>query len=235
MKDKAVVVLSGGQDSTICLHWAMTHYKDVYAVTFNYGQTHNIELESARIISELNNIPHEVLNVPEILRSTSPLTDKTQELETYSNYDEMDEIIGDRVELTFVPMRNALFLTIGANYALSKDCRTLITGVCQQDNANYPDCRQDFIWSQESTINKALGIEDFTIETPLMNLSKKQSIDLAQTMEGCMESLAFSHTCYAGQFPPCGKCHSCVLRAQGFKEANVVDPLIKRANSITGI
>ena len=230
MSNKAVVVLSGGQDSTICLHWAMTHYKEVMAVTFNYGQTHSIELESARTITELNNIPHEILNIPEILRSTSPLTDTTQELETYDNYDEMDNIIGDRVELTFVPMRNALFLTIGANYALSKDCRVLITGVCQQDNANYPDCRQEFIWSQQDTINKALGINDFKIETPLMNLSKKESVYLAQTMRGCMDSLSYSHTCYAGQYPPCGKCHSCVLRAQGFKEAGVEDPLITRVN-----
>ena len=98
MSNRAVVVLSGGQDSTICLHWAMTHYKEVMAVTFNYGQTHSIELESARTITELNNIPHEILNIPEILRSTSPLTDTTQELETYDNYEEMDNIIRDNIK-----------------------------------------------------------------------------------------------------------------------------------------
>ena len=225
---KAVVIMSGGQDSTICLHWAMSFYKDVMAVSFDYGQTHNIELLSAREICEMNNIPHEIITVKDVLRSTSPLTDKAQPLETYDNYEQMDEIIGDRVELTFVPMRNAMFLTIGANYALSKNCRTLVTGVCQEDNANYPDCRAEFIASQTATINQALGIQDFKIETPLMMLSKKQSVLLAQTLKGCMESLAFSHTCYAGVFPPCGKCHSCVLRAEGFAQAGVKDPLIER-------
>ena len=225
---KAVVIMSGGQDSTICLHWAMSFYKDVMAVSFDYGQTHNIELLSAREICEMNNIPHEIITVKDVLRSTSPLTDKAQPLETYDNYEQMDEIIGDRVELTFVPMRNAMFLTIGANYALSKNCRTLVTGVCQEDNANYPDCRAEFIASQTATINQALGIQDFKIETPLMMLSKKKSVLLAQTLKGCMESLAFSHTCYAGVFPPCGKCHSCVLRAEGFAQAGVKDPLIER-------
>lgn len=229
--DNAVVILSGGQDSTTCLHWAMSKYKKIYALTFNYGQTHSIELDSAKKIAEMNNIEHEIVNVPNILKSTSPLTDKTQTLETYDNYEEMDEIIGDRIELTFVPMRNAFFLTLGANYALSKNCRTLVTGVCQQDNANYPDCRKTFIEAQQNTINEALGIADFKIETPLIFMTKAESIILAQKLDGCMESMAYSHTCYAGQYPPCGKCHSCVLRAQGFKEANVIDPLIERANN----
>lgn len=229
--DNAVVILSGGQDSTTCLHWAKAKYKKLYALTFNYGQTHSLELESAKKIAKINNIEHEIIDVPNILKSTSPLTDKTQTLETYENYDEMDEIIGDRIELTFVPMRNAFFLTLGANYALSKNCRTLVTGVCQQDNANYPDCRKTFINAQEKTINEALGIDDFKIETPLIFKTKAESIKLAINLDSCMNSMAYSHTCYAGQFPPCGKCHSCVLRAQGFKEANVIDPLIERANN----
>ena len=226
---KAVVIFSGGQDSTTCLHWAMSQYSEVMAISFNYGQTHNLELESAKTICEMNFIQHEVINVPQILRSTSPLVDKTAELETYDNYEQMDEIIGDRVELTFVPMRNAFFLTLGANYALSKDCRTLVTGVCQQDNANYPDCRQDFINAQQKTINEALGITDFEIKTPLIDLTKAESIKLAKTLDGCMESLAYSHTCYSGVFPPCGVCHSCVLRAEGFRQAGIEDPLIIRA------
>ena len=227
----AVVILSGGQDSTTCLHWAIKNYSKVYAITFNYGQTHNLEIESAKKITSMNNIEHEIINVPDILKSTSPLTDKSQSLETYDNYEQMDKIIGDRIELTFVPMRNAFFLTLGANYALSKNCRTLVTGVCQQDNANYPDCRKTFIDKQQQTINEALGINDFKIETPLIFMTKAESIELSQTLEGCMESLAYSHTCYAGQFPPCGKCHSCVLRAEGFKLAGVKDPLIVRAEN----
>lgn len=230
MNKKAMVVLSGGQDSTTCLFWAKTVFDEVYAITFDYGQKHSIELESAQKVASLANVPHEIVHVPQILRSRSPLTNPNEQLETYNNFEEMDKIIGDRVELTFVPMRNAFFLTLAANYALEKDCYNLVTGVCEQDNANYPDCRLNFIQKQEETINEALGIQEFIIHTPLIHLSKAESIDLAKTLPGCMTALAHSHTCYAGEFPPCGKCHACVLRAQGFKEANELDPLVERGN-----
>tara|TARA_Y100000114_G_C11759522_1_gene328774 strand:+ start:559 stop:1278 length:720 start_codon:yes stop_codon:yes gene_type:complete len=229
---KAMVVLSGGQDSTICLYWALINYKEVKAISFNYGQKHNIELDSAKKIAKMANVEHTIINVPDILKSRSPLTNKNEQLEEYKNYEQMDKIIGDRVELTFVPMRNAFFLTLSANIALSYDIKTLVTGVCQQDNANYPDCRKTFIASQENTINFALGIYDFKIETPLMLLSKKDSIMLATKIKGCMDALAYSHTCYAGVYPPCGKCHACVLRAQGFKEAGIEDPLIVRSKNV---
>lgn len=230
---KALVILSGGQDSTTCLFWAKQHFDEVYAINFNYGQKHSLEIESAKKVAELANVPLDIINVPQILKGRSPLTNPDEQLETYNNYEEMDNIIGDRVELTFVPMRNAFFITLAANYALEKDCYNLVTGVCQMDNANYPDCRIEFIKAQQYTINLALGISNFEIHTPLINLTKAESIKLAQTLEGCMEGLAYSHTCYAGEYPPCGKCHSCVLRAQGFKEANEIDPLIERANNET--
>jgi 7-cyano-7-deazaguanine synthase len=171
------------------------------------------------------------VRVPQILRSRSPLTNPNEKLETYKNYEEMDSIIGDRVELTFVPMRNAFFLTLAANYALEKDCYALVTGVCEQDNANYPDCRLQFIQKQEETINEALGLNnEFHIFTPLINLTKAQIILLSKQYEDCWQALSYSHTCYAGKYPPCGECHSCVLRAQGFKEAGEIDPLIKRVH-----
>jgi len=226
---KALVVLSGGQDSTTCLFWAVKHYDEVHAITFNYGQKHNREIKSAEQVAFIAGVEsHTIVDVPDILKSRSPLLDKSVTLETYDNYEEMDAIIGDRVELTFVPMRNAFFLTLAANYAVAMNCFTLVTGVCQQDNANYPDCREGFINAQIDTINQALGIDNFKIETPLMYLSKAESIKLAQEVDA-MGALAFSHTCYAGEFPPCGECHACVLRAHGFEEAGVPDPLIERA------
>jgi len=225
----AMVVLSGGQDSTTCLFWAKTKFDKVYAITFNYGQKHNIELASAEKVSAMANVDSfQIIDVPNILKSRSPLTDPNIELETYNNYDEMDNIIGNRIEKTFVPMRNAFFLTLASNYALEKDCFNLVTGVCQGDNANYPDCRQSFITQQEKTINEALGITNFIIHTPLMDLSKAQIVLLANNLEGCMSAMAYSHTCYAGVYPPCGECHSCVLRAYGFNEAGIADPLILR-------
>lgn len=229
MKNKAMVVLSGGQDSTTCLFWAKRYFDEVHAVTFNYGQRHIREIEAARKVAGMACVAsHEVIDVGPMLRSRSPLVNHGEALEQYSDYASMDAIIGDRVELTFVPMRNAFFLTLAANIALSKDCFTLVTGVCQQDNANYPDCRQSFVVAQEATINEALGIDIFKIEAPLINLSKAESIALAASIPGCMEAMAYSHTCYAGEFPPCGKCHSCVLRAHGFEEASIPDPLVER-------
>ena len=225
-----VVVLSGGQDSTTCLFWARERYAKVHAVTFNYGQSHSIEIESARKVAALAGIAgHEVVDVGRLLRSTSPLLDESAPLAQYDDFESMDRAIGKRIEATFVPMRNAFFLTLAANIAVSLGCRTLVTGVDEEDNANYPDCRESFIRAQELTINEAMGVRDFRIETPLIHFSKADTVRLAQSLPGCMEAMAWSHTCYAGSFPPCGRCHACVLRRHGFDEAGVPDPLELRA------
>lgn len=234
-RKKALVVLSGGQDSTTCLFWAKKKY-DVHAITFNYGQRHSVELEAAKTIANLAGVSsHEIIDVPGILKSRSPLTDPAATLETYTDYDAMDKIIGDRVELTFVPMRNAFFLTLATNHALYLDCFNLVTGVCQMDNANYPDCRREFILLQQKTINSALGRKagKFKIHTPLMFLSKAETVKLAKSLPGCWAALSYSHTCYAGKVPPCGECHACTLRAKGFELAGEKDPLVERFALVT--
>lgn len=226
---KALVVLSGGQDSTTCLVWAKKHFDEVHAVTFNYGQRHARELKAAHDVAKLVGVAsHEVCDLGPILKGCSPLTDHSRSLEQYSDYASMDGIIGNRVELTFVPMRNALFLTLAANRAVVLGLSNLVTGVCQADNANYPDCRADFVNAQQTAINEALGVDDFRILTPLMDLSKANSIHLARQLGG-YELLAFSHTAYDGQYPPVGNDHATILRAHGFEEAGLPDPLVVRA------
>lgn len=226
---KAVVVFSGGQDSTTCLFWAIQKYgkENARALSFDYGQRHAVELEAASRIAGMAGVSHKVAKVPQVLLSSSPLTSDTP-LETYQSYSEMDEVIGNRVELTFVPMRNAFFLTLAANHAVAWDAYRLVTGVCESDNANYPDCRKSFIAAQQETINQALGISGFEIEAPLIDLDKEGIVRLAKPLPGCWDALAWSHTCYAGKTPPCGECHSCVLRAEGFRRAGEIDPLMER-------
>jgi 7-cyano-7-deazaguanine synthase len=229
---KALVVLSGGQDSTICLHWAIREWgrDQVAAVTFDYQQRHQREIDAADIIADMAGVKdHEIIKLGPILKGSSPLTNPAEALELYGNYQEMDSIIGDRVEKTFVPMRNALFLTVAANRAEVMGADKIITGVCQQDNANYPDCRAEFIVAMEQMIGAALGDEQMHIITPLMFLTKAQSIRLAMELPGCMEALAYSHTAYDGGYPPTSKDHASTLRAQGFLEAGVADPLVIRA------
>lgn len=159
---KALVVLSGGQDSTICLYWALKNFDKVLAVSFDYNQRHRRELDAAAYIAGMAGVvSHATVAVGSILDGRSPLTNGG-ELETYPSAKAMDDIIGNRVELTFVPMRNALFLTLAANYAVTRGIGHIVTGVCQADNANYPDCRAEFIEAQQLAINEALGLEDPT-------------------------------------------------------------------------
>ena len=232
---KALVILSGGQDSTTCLALACRQFDEVAAITFDYGQRHSRELQAAANVAQICGVvEHSVVTLGPILRGTSPLTDMNQTLEQYADFNSMDQIIGDRIEKTFVPMRNALFLTIAANYAVAGGCGTLITGVCEADNANYPDCRQVFIKSQELTINQALGTTgtpmQLTIETPLMFASKADSIKMLHHIEG-LPLLGFSHTAYDGSYPPVGSDHATILRAEGFVQSGMPDPLVLRAHS----
>lgn len=229
-----MVVLSGGQDSTTCLFWAVRHFEKVHAVTFDYGQRHLREIEAAKNVARLAGVAtHEIVKVGDILKGRSPLTDHTAKLETYASAAEMEEVIGERVELTFVPARNALFLCLAANRADCLGIRDLVTGVCQADNANYPDCREVFIDAMSEALRTALGVDKnsqmFHIHTPLMHKSKPESIRFALTIPGAYEALAYTHTAYSGEYPPVTQDHATVLRAWGFEQAGVPDPLIVRA------
>ena len=223
------MVLSGGQDSTTCLFLAKRDFAEVHAVTFDYGQRHRIEIDAARRVAELAGVAsHEVVEVGGILKSTSPLLSEA-ELEQYADATSMAMTIGDRVELTFVPMRNTLFLTIAMNRAIALGCDTLVTGICQEDNANYPDCTEEFRFLFERMANQSLGQTHFQVLAPLMHLSKAETVKLAHSMPECWAALAYSHTSYDGKYPPTDMNHANVLRAQGFEDAGLPDPLVLRA------
>lgn len=233
MTNKALVVLSGGQDSTTCLFWAKAQgFDEIHAVTFDYGQRHAIEIEAAITVANMAGCSsHEVIRVPDILRSTSPLTSGA-ELEQYENAEEMATIIGERVEKTFVPMRNTLFLTIAVNRAIDLGCFTVVTGICEEDNANYPDCTERFRGNFEYLSNISLGLpEDRRIKVvaPLMWRDKCATVQLAKQLPGCWEAMAYTHTSYDGKYPPTDMNHANVLRAKGFEEAGLPDPLVIRA------
>lgn len=231
MTTKALVVLSGGQDSTTCLYMAKAAgFDEVHAITFDYNQRHLREVNAATVIARMAGCTsHEVLGLGPILKGRSPLTNPKEDLEQYSDFKSMDKTIGNRVELTFVPMRNTLFLTIAMNRAVVLGASQVFTGVCEADNANYPDCRADFIRALYMAFSESLGQAAPAISTPLMYMSKAQSIHKALTLDGCYAALAYSHTAYDGSYPPTGSDHATILRAHGFEEAGVPDPLVVRA------
>lgn len=232
---KALVILSGGQDSTTCLFWAKEHFDEVHAVTFDYGQRHLLEIYAAEKVAQIAGVKtHEIISVPTCLVSSSPLT-STNELERYPDAQKMEEIIGNRIELTFVPMRNTFFFVIAMNRAVALGCQHLVTGICEADNANYPDCTDKFRGMFEDMANQSLGlrkessVNQFMLHAPLMRLDKAATCKLAYSMPECWKALAYTHTSYDGKYPPTDMNHANVLRADGFEKAGLPDPLVIRA------
>lgn len=226
---KMLVVLSGGQDSTTCLYWAKAQCEEVLTVTIDYGQRHSRELAAARLVSRLANVAHEIVRMGGVLAGTSPLVNDGNAVENYASADALP----GGIEKTFVPMRNAMFLVIAANRAVVHGCDAIVTGVSMEDYGGYPDCRAEFIGTASAMISAALGesYPPISILTPLLHLDKKATVDLAASLPGCMAALGFSHTCYNGEYPPCGTCHACLLRERGFLQAATPDPLQVRAAS----
>jgi 7-cyano-7-deazaguanine synthase len=226
---KALVILSGGQDSTTCLYWAKERYDAVVALTFNYNQRHVREIDSARTVAAMAGVEHEVIDMGPIFAGLSPLTDLKLPVDTY----ESSHDLPGGLEKTFVPGRNILFLCVAANRAYVTGCDDMIIGVSEEDFGGYPDCRAEFIEKMEAALTSGLD-KRIKIETPLVHLSKKKTVELARSLKGCMEALSYTTTCYNGGMPPCGHCHSCLLRHKGFEEAGIEDPLLVRGTADAG-
>ena len=226
----AVVLLSGGQDSTTCLYWAKAKFDEVYALTLFYGQRHETEIEAAREIASMADCQfHQEFDLT-VLREIGDSAlvtaeeDITQPISVDNGY--KDEKMPEGLPTSFVPGRNMLFLGVAASWAVRMKANAIVTGVCQTDYSGYPDCRQEFITAMAVAIQQAMPSSclPLNIHTPLMNMSKAQSVALARGLDGCWEALALSVTCYNGLRPGCGECPACVLRAQGFAQAGEEDP-----------
>ena len=172
MNKKAVVVFSGGQDSTTCLFWALKEFDEVIAVTFNYNQRHSLEIECAKNIAKELGVEHHILDM-DLLNQLAPnaLT---------RNNIEIKEGEGKEPPSTFVEGRNMLFLTFAAVLAKVKGAKHIVTGVCETDFSGYPDCRDVFIKSLNVTLNLAMNY-DFVVHTPLMWIDKAQTWELADS------------------------------------------------------
>ncbi len=220
MNAGALVVLSGGQDSTTCLYWAIDRFgrEQVSTVTFDYGQRHRIELDCAGEIAEFAGVPNVVLPIDTFAAlGGDALTAPDIAVES-----KVDEETG--LPNTFVPGRNLIFLTFAAAFAYQRNIAHLVTGVAQTDYSGYPDCREETMSALQTAIQQGMESE-VQIHTPLMHLSKKETVELAQEL-GALPAMAMTHTCYNGERPPCGHCAACELRAKGFAEARIVDPLL---------
>ena len=223
LRSKAIILFSGGQDSTTCLYWAMNKFgkENIIALNIWYGQRHAIEIESAeKIAREMANVKYQNF------KTTIFQDIGDSALVQSGNISEKHRSNPD-LPASFVPGRNILFLTIAAAMAYKYDALNIVTGVCQTDYSGYPDCRKIAIMATEDAISLGMG-KNFKIHTPLMYLTKAQTVEMAMELPGCMEALSYSHTCYEGQYPPCMECPSCILRDKGFKEAGVIDPITTR-------
>ncbi|MBS1248151.1 MAG: ExsB [Proteobacteria bacterium] len=225
--DAALVVLSGGQDSTTCLYWALDRFGagHVAAVTFDYGQRHRIELDCAARVAARAAVPHTVLPINTFAAlGGNALTDSG--IAVQAGVDARTQLPN-----TFVPGRNLIFLTFAAALAYQREIHHLVAGVAQTDYSGYPDCRQATLQALEQALRLGMDYE-ITLHTPLMFRSKADTVRLARDL-GALPALADTHTCYHGQQPPCGECPACVLRARGFAEAGIPDPLVERFREMT--
>jgi 7-cyano-7-deazaguanine synthase len=228
-KKKAVLISSGGLDSTTCMGIAAAEGYDLYPLTFDYGQRHRIELEHARQVAAYYEVEHRHRLVPlAFFREWggSALTDDTiavpqaREAAQTGSEDDTD------IPVTYVPGRNLLFLSVAASYAEIIGAEAIFIGVNALDYSGYPDCRPAFIEACEEVMKLATKVgttgQPIQIKSPLIHLSKAQIITLGMEL-GVPYHLTTS--CYNGQARACGSCDSCRLRLTGFADAGYRDPI----------
>ncbi len=227
MESAAVVIFSGGLDSTTALYWAKKKFKKVFAITFRYGQRHSLEVEMAKLTAKNADVEeHFIFDVDLSKIGASALTDRNLEVPRTKN---VDEIAERGIPITYVPFRNGIFISIAAAYAESKGVVDIVGGWNAVDFSGYPDCRSEFLSAMEKALNLGtkLGAEGkrWKIHAPLINMTKGEIIRLGLSMGA---DYSYSISCYRGGEIPCMECDSCLLRAKGWAEAGEEDHLIKR-------
>ena len=220
IKMKAVVLLSGGLDSATVLAIALSEGYDVHALSFDYGQRHNRELESAVKIAKYYNVPHKILKIDLRQIGGSALTDDIDVPERE------DAAVSDEIPITYVPARNTILLSYALAYAEVIDADAIFYGANAIDYSGYPDCRPEYIkaFEEVARLGTKRGVEGKPIRilAPLVNLTKAEIIKKGMEL-GVPYHLTWS--CYRGGEKACGRCDSCLLRLKGFMEAGYTDPL----------
>jgi 7-cyano-7-deazaguanine synthase len=218
-KEKAYVLLSGGQDSFVCLIWALQNFEEVEAVSIHYGQRHNRELHYAQETAAHFKVKHTLYNIGDFIKSiaTSTLLNDGDHNSAHDG--------ASNLPASFVPNRNGLFLTIISNHAFRNNQSHihLVTGVCETDFSGYPDCRDNYI--KAKALELSLGLDrPVTIHTPLMWKNKAQTFAMAHNAGKLKELITMTLTCYNGDEDlnewgrGCGLCPACRLRKKGFEE-----------------
>lgn len=217
---KAISLLSGGLDSTVTLAYALREGYEVTALTINYGQKHQRELEAAKAVAAHYGVKHVIMNFP-LTGFRSALTDASIEIP-----DRRIENIGYDIPDTYVPARNIIFLSIATGLAESLGASCVFIGANAIDYSGYPDCRPEFFQAFEEmlevgTKNGTLG-HPVRIEHPILRMTKAEIVKMGKAMDA---PLQLTWSCYRGGEKACGRCDSCVLRLKGFREAGIKDPV----------
>ena len=225
----AVVLFSGGLDSVTCLYWAKANYANVTAVSFNYGQRHNSELNAAKKIAATAQVNHRIIDIDLAQLGGSALTDASLVVPDAKQTDFSDNQHNDSIPITYVPARNTIFLSYALALAEVTQSNAIVIGVNAVDYSGYPDCRPEYIEASENMANLATkaGVmgNHLHIATPLLHLSKAEIIKLGVSLG---VDYALTVSCYRADSEgrACGHCDSCYLRQQGFLQAEIDDPTI---------
>ena len=223
--EKAVVLFSGGIDSTTALYWARKGFASVYALVVNYSQRHSIEVDMAHKIAAQLQVETQVIQFPLKDIVFSALIDKEKEIPESLAASKNEA----GIPLTYVPFRNGIFLSLAAAFAESREIFHLVTGFNLIDTPDYPDTTEAFTKKMEAAINQgtsaAITGKTFKIHTPLIGKSKKEIIRMGLELGA---DYSYSISCYRGDEVPCLRCPSCDIRSSAFKQLNKEDPLITR-------